>query len=267
MKRSKDQHQAFLRTHRVFNTDELERCCSVSGYHARNLLSKLMRERKVRKLRNRLYSVLPAEADRDFTPPALLVAAKLTPDAVLGYRSALAFYGMSRNAQATHTFLSRHRVKPSRDGHTLYQPCLPAKQLAGNEDFAVQELTAWDTPVRVVSKERLLVDLLDRLELSGGWEEVVNAFQYEDSLDYGKLVEYLRLLQHPATAARVGFFLEQFRDSMKVPETVLHELELLKPRHAQHFYRTRREGALEKRWNLYVPAELQRNEESSDYEF
>ena len=163
MKKSKDQHQVFLRTHRVFNTDELERCCSVSGYHARNLLSKLMREHKIRKLRNRLYSVLPAGANQDFMPPGLLVAAKLTPDAVLGYRSALAFYGMSRNVHNTHTFLSRHRVKPLRDGHSLYQPCLPAKQLKGNESIAVEELTAWDTPIRVVSKERLLVDLLDRL--------------------------------------------------------------------------------------------------------
>jgi len=267
MKLPQDQYQQFLQNHRVFNTDELELCCAVSGYHARNLLAKLTREQKVRRLRNRLYSVLPVNAQNDFTPPALLVAAKLTPDAVLGYRSALAFYGMSRNLQSSHTFLSRHRIKPCRTDNAVFQPCLPAKQLKNKDDFGVEMHSAWNTPVRVVGKERLLVDLLDRLDLSGGWEEVVNAYQYEDALDWKKLVGYLKLLKHPATAARVGFFLEQFQHSMKVPDGILEELEALKPQSAEHFYRGRRTGKLQKRWNLYVPEELLQSEEKNNYEF
>ena len=61
-------------------------------YHSRNRLVKLTKSNKIRKIRNSLYSVVP-EGMEYFTPPALLTAAKLTSDAVWGYRSALAFYG------------------------------------------------------------------------------------------------------------------------------------------------------------------------------
>ena len=74
--------QMFLKTHRVFNTDEWERYCSLSGHHSRNRLVKLTKRNKIRKIRNSLYSVVP-EGMEYFTPPALLTAAKLTPDAVL----------------------------------------------------------------------------------------------------------------------------------------------------------------------------------------
>ncbi len=267
MKTEQNKYQDFLNTHQVFHSDEMERDCSVSGYHARNLLSKLIRERKIRKLRRSLYSVLPDGAASDFVPPSLLIAAKQTADAVLGYRSALAFHGMSRNVQSSHTFLSRHRLKSSVLNNELYQPCLPAHQLKGNEDFGVESHTAWDTPVRVVSKERLLVDLFDRLELSGGWEEIVNAYQYEDKLNFKQVLAYLKLLNHPATSARVGFFLEQFQSTMNVPDMVLHAIEKLKPKNAEHFYRSHRKGNYVKRWNLYVPEELKQSSMEYDYEF
>ncbi len=265
MQNKHSNYQQFLKTHRVFHANELERYCSVSGTKTRNLLSKLQRERKVSRLRNSVYSVLPQEAGNSFSPPALLIAAKQAPDAILGYRSALAFYGMSRNAHSSHTFLSRHRIKPVQISNNHYQPCLPAKQLWGHDDFGVEEHTAWDTPVKVVSKERLLVDLLDRLDLSGGWEEIVNAFQYENGLDFQQIVDYLKLLKHPAASARVGFFLEQYQSTMNVPNSILEQLEALKPKNPEHFYRSRREGRLLKRWNLYVPQEMLNTETAEEY--
>ena len=263
MKQDSDKFHKFLQTHQVFNTGELEEHCSVSGYHLRNLLTKFVRNQEITKVRNGLYSVLPEGTQSDFMPPALLVAAKSTSDAVLGYRSALAFYGLSRNTNAGHTFLTHHRLKPYKLNGITFKPCSSAKP---SDDFSVVNTKAWNTPVRVVSKERLLVDSLNRLDLAGGWEEVVNAFQYENNLDYSVVVRYLKLLDNPATSARVGFFLEQFQDDMNVPEAVLLKLEALKPKNAEHFYRSRREGKLLKRWNLYVPDALL-TEKEENYEF
>ncbi|NMA41978.1 MAG: hypothetical protein GX946_01200 [Oligosphaeraceae bacterium] len=246
----------FLNKHRVFNTFELEKSCGVSGYHTRNVLSKLQRENKIKKVRNGIYTVLPENAHDDFTPPALLIAAKMTSDAVLGYRSALAFYGLSRSATSSHTFISKHRIKPHHIHGMLFKPCLPPKQVTKGENIGIVEHVAWNTPVRVVSKERLLADSLDRLDLSGGWEEVLNAFRYENALNWKKLLAYLCLLANPATSARVGYFLEQCRKTMEVREDVLLQLEKMKPRIPQHFFRSRRIGKLNHRWNLYIPVDV-----------
>ena len=257
---------SFLQTHRVFNTDEWERYCSLSGYHSRNQLAKLTRCNKISKIRNRLYSVVPEGVDQQFTPPALLTAAKLTPDAVLGYRSALAFYGMSRNAYSSHTFLSQHRIKPCMINDTLFHPCLPPKTLPDNNTL-VEEHRMWNTPLRVVAKERLLVDLLDRMELSGGWEEITNAFMFESDLNWNKMLKYVKLLDHPATAARLGFMLEKFQNSMQVSDKTLAALEKLIPDTPEHFYRSNRKGSLVKRWNLYVPEDMLESTEEDGYEF
>ena len=257
--------QSFLKTHRVFNTDEWERYCSLSGHHSRNRLVKLTKSNKIRKIRNSLYSVVP-EGVEHFTPPALLTAAKLTPDAVLGYRSALAFYGMSRNVHSSHTFLSQHRIKPCTVNDASFQPCFPPKSLQDCNTL-VEEHRMWDTPVKVVAKERLLVDLLDRMELSGGWEEITNAFMYETDLNWQKILDYTKQLNHPATAARLGFMLESFQDTMQVPEDVLTGLSLLIPNAPEHFYRSNRKGNFVKRWNLYVPEDMLNQMKENDYEF
>ena len=266
MKISENKQHHFLRTHQVFNTDEWERHCSLTGHHSRNQLARLTRTDKIRKIRNCLYSVVPEGVKHDFTPPALLTAAKLTPDAVLGYRSALSFYGMSRNTHSSHTFLSQHRLKPCTVNDTLFQPCLPPKSLSTNDAFVVEH-RMWNTPVKVVSKERLLVDLLDRMELSGGWEEITNAFMYETDLDWKNVLAYAKMLNHPATNARLGFMLEKFQNSMLVPEETLTALEALTPKNPEHFFRSNRRGKFLKRWNLYVPEEMINSAEDENYEF
>ena len=257
----------FLATHQVFNTDEWEHCCALSGHRSRNQLAKLSRSNRIRKIRNRLYSVVPSGVTGNFNPPAILTAAKLTPDAVLGYRSALAFYGMSRNVHSSHTFLTRHRIKPCRVNDVSFQPCSYPQTLQEQPDFAVETHSVWNTPVQVVSKERLLVDTLDRLELSGGWEEIVNAFAGEDALDWKKVIRYVKLLAHPAATARLGFMLEQYKETMRVPDSVLASLEKLIPETPEYFFRSRRKGRFVKRWNLYVPDEILKADGGLDGEF
>ena len=93
MSNGNDKFKEFFETHQVFNSDEFQRHCAVSGYHARNVLSKYTRSRHIRKLRNKLYTVLPEGSNPEsFMPSPLLVAAKSSDDSVLSYSSALAYY-------------------------------------------------------------------------------------------------------------------------------------------------------------------------------
>ena len=99
------------------------------------------------------------------------------------------------------------------------------------------------------------------LNLTGGWEEISNAFQYEDSLNWETLLEYLAILDNPATSARVGFFLDRFQSEMNVPDYVLENIAAMKPAHAEYFYRNYRKGHLNKKWNLYVTDEMDKEPE------
>lgn len=257
MQENDDRFDAFFRTHQVFNSDEFQKHCGVSGYHARNVLSKYVRHHYIRKLRNKLYTVLPEESSASsFMPSPLLIAAKSSDDSVLSYSSAISFYGMARSQVFTYPYLSKKRGRKYNLGRFLFQPSLPPKKLRDAYDFGVMTQNLWNTPIRVVCKERLLVDSLNRLNLTGGWEEISNAFQYEDSLNWKILLEYLAILNDPATSVRVGFFLDRFQLEMNVPAFVLKKISTMKPAHAEYFYRNYRKGHLNKKWNLHVTDEM-----------
>ena len=111
--------------------------------------------------------------------------------------------------------------------------------------------------VRVTNLERTLVDVLDRPEISGSWEEIWRSLESVEFFDLDQVVEYVLLLENSTTAAKVGFFLEQHRETLMVQDVHLKALQKLRPRQPHYFDRARRkDGRLVKRWNLVVPSAI-----------
>lgn len=111
--------------------------------------------------------------------------------------------------------------------------------------------------IRVTSLERTLVDLLDRPSLGGTWEEIWRSLETVEFFDLDEVVEYTLSLENATTAAKVGFFLDQHRDTLMPDEAHIDRLRLLKP--AQPHYMSRssgKTGRLMRDWNLIVPAEI-----------
>ena len=111
--------------------------------------------------------------------------------------------------------------------------------------------------IRVTSLERTLVDVLNRPDLSGGWEEIWRSLESVEFFDIDKVIEYALLLQNGTTTAKVGFFLEQHRKQLMVDGKHLQLLQSHCPRQPRYLERDKRSGGrLISRWNLVVPIEL-----------
>lgn len=111
--------------------------------------------------------------------------------------------------------------------------------------------------LRVASLERTLVDVLDRPDLSGSWEEIWRSLESVEFLDLDKVVEYALLLVNATTGAKVGFFLEQHREPFMVEDRHLKALHDLRPRQAHYLDRSKRTpGRRVSEWNLVVPGEV-----------
>jgi predicted transcriptional regulator of viral defense system len=112
--------------------------------------------------------------------------------------------------------------------------------------------------IRVTSLERTLVDVLDRPDLSGGWEEIWRSLETIEYFDLDEIVAYARLLDNATTAAKVGFFLDQNRNRLSVSDAHLEPLLRLRPKHPTYLERGKKgHGSLVKTWNLIVPDEVQ----------
>lgn len=129
--------------------------------------------------------------------------------------------------------------------------------LKGQGLFEVKTLERAGVGVRVTSLERALVDVLDRPDLGGGWEEIWRSLELVEFFDLDRVVEYALLLDNATTAAKVGLFLEQRRDALMVEAKHLQPLREQRPRSPHYLERQHREdGRLVADWNLIVPKRI-----------
>ena len=107
--------------------------------------------------------------------------------------------------------------------------------------------------MRTTTLERTLVDILDEPAKGGGWEEIWRSLEMVEFFDLDAVILHVRTLGSAISAARVGFFLKQHRDSLMVEDKHLEALRALAPRQPRYLDSSRKPGKLIRPWNLVVP--------------
>lgn len=204
--------------------------------------------------------MVPPGADpATFPVDPCLLAAKMTDDAVLGYHTALEFHGRAHSAFERFFYLTARRSVSVTFRSHQFRCVLFAKALRadGQQNFGVMQAERAGVDVRVTSLERTLVDVLDRPELGGGWEEIWRSLESVEFFDLDTVVQYALLLRNATTVAKVGFFLDQHRDALMVDDAHLEPLREHRPKQPHYLARSdRRSGRLVAEWNLVVPVEV-----------
>ena len=123
--------------------------------------------------------------------------------------------------------------------------------------FGVTRYKRSGVDLRVTNLERTFVDVLDRPDLTGSWEEIWRSLESVEFFDLDQVVEYVLLLENATTAAKVGFYLEQHRETLMVEDTHLNPLRKLRPRQPHYLIRGKRKDCRWiKDWNLMIPVEI-----------
>ena len=257
-------HDVFFRQHPVFTGDELARHLARSGSNGARTPERVLgyhtKAGRLRRIRQGMYAVIPPGVDGDIYPvDPYLVAAKMTPDAVLSHHTVLEFHGRAYSVWQ-HFIYSAERPAETltfRDQVFRGTKFPQALVRSGAEYHGVLTVERFGMPLRVASLERTLVDALDRPDLAGGWEEAWRSLEAVEFFDLDEVVEYAMLLGNATTTAKVGFFLDQHRESLMVEDHHLKVLEKCRPRQPHYLDRSKRGGGkLVAQWNLVVPEEV-----------
>lgn len=246
----------FFISHPVFTVDEFRAASrATSRQTTLNLLRYHIEQRHIVRLRRGLYATPQAAMD------PYLIAAKLAPDAVLAYHSALQFRGRAYSIWHRYPVLTRRREAPLELADMELVPVQAPLKLRERDDLGghiVNERHGGvTTTVRVTTYERTLVDVLDRPDLGGGWEEIWRSLDMIEFFDLEAILDYTSTLGVALTAARVGYYLERNRERLMVEEHHLQRIEDLRPQQPRYFDPRLRGGSLSTRWNLYVPPEIE----------
>ncbi|MCE9637990.1 MAG: transcriptional regulator [Planctomycetes bacterium] len=252
----------FLATHAVFTQAEFVSARASEGGSARtadSLLARQLAAGRLLHVRRGLYATVPPGASpATFQPDPYLVATKLADDAALAYHAALQFRGKTYSVWHRFTVLTKTRLRPLHFRGDDFVGVNPPRALHGLPEHGggvVTEPHAGGV-VRVTSVERTLVDLLDRPDLGGGWEEVWRSLEMVEFFDLDAVVSHALRRSSALLAARVGYFLEEHRDALFVEDRHLEPMRQHAPKQPIYLDRKREPGRLVKAWNLVVPARV-----------
>lgn len=211
-------------------------------------------------VRRGLYATLPVGSDPDTHPiDPFLVAAKMADDAVIAYHTALEFHGKAYSLYSRLVYTSESRSQRTcfRSHEYTRVPVPHALVTAGETMLGVETHKCAGVTVHVTNLERTFVDVLDRPELSGSWEEIWRSLESIEFFDMDQVVGYVGVLGNATTTAKVGFFLEQHRESLMVDDDTLESLREQVPKQPHYLNRGIRKGCrLISDWNLLVPEEI-----------
>jgi predicted transcriptional regulator of viral defense system len=123
------------------------------------------------------------------------------------------------------------------------------------EQFGIETVDRLGQDIRVASLERSLVDVLDRPDLGGGWEEIWRSAESVEYYDFRQVVDYALLLRNATTAAKVGFFLGQHQEQLMVEDSHLDRMREAQSRQPHYMDRSA-VGRLVSDWNPIVPEQV-----------
>ncbi|MFW6114507.1 MAG: type IV toxin-antitoxin system AbiEi family antitoxin domain-containing protein [bacterium] len=221
-----------------------------------SLLTYHLRQGRVLRVRRGLYVAVPRGISAEhFSPDPYLVAAKAATDAVLSYHTALELRGRAYSIFATYYFLTEYATRPFHFRGIRFQPVSLPKSLRTprRRSLGVDNVDHGGVTIKVTSLERTLVDILDRIDLAGGWEEAWRSLELVEYFDIDAVIKYVLALGNATTVAKVGYFLEEHRQKLMVEPKHFKKLERARPKQPCYLQSKSADNVFARRWNLIVP--------------
>lgn len=252
----------FFALHPVFSREEFVQFLASRGaastQTADSHLTRYLAAGRIGRIKRTVYFVSgPGETAQRASLDYLLIASRLAADAVLAYHTALEAHGHAQSLFERLFFLTITKVKALTFRGRRFVPVVPAAALRRKKKPFVlcTEVERLGLSCRVTTLERTLVDVLDHPNLAGGLEEAWRSLAGIPLFNLDAIFDYVRLRGETTLAAKVGFFLEQRREALGVPEKVLIRLRRMRPRQP-HYLDRQLGGRMAPGWNLIVPAAM-----------
>ncbi|OGT68550.1 MAG: hypothetical protein A3J38_01890 [Gammaproteobacteria bacterium RIFCSPHIGHO2_12_FULL_45_9] len=268
--------EQFFYDHPVFRYEEFalfkSEHAAIKAISVNTALTYYVRSGRIKPIRRKLYAVIsPNQSVDSVSVDPYLVAGKVTQDAIIGYHSALELLGVAYSSFGQLTYVTQQKSKPFEfDGHWYQSVAVPiALQKKPVTDIYVDIVNRQGVDIKVTNAARTFVDVLSRVELCGGWEEVYRSVSSLAVLNIEQVINYCLLLENTRLNAKVGYFLSQRQDAFAVTKQQLAPLLAGKPKVAQYIQGSAAEQfQLVKPWNIYLPLSvINQSWEEPDAEF
>lgn len=198
-----------------------------------------------------LYYIIPQDfSKKNYVVDKYLVANKLSSTGILAYHSALELHGVAQSIFNRVFILSGEKIANFNFQGTSFVG------VRGDCSFGQTTVFREGISVHIADRERLLIDGIDRLKYVGGIEEYLKSIEVLPSVDFQRIIEYLRRYKKQSLYSKVGCILSLFEKKWSFPDDVRKKLKSKIKKKVYYLTNTENKGQFNKEWNLIVPGNL-----------
>jgi len=240
---------------KVVSAEKAMELLGISRMHAYNLLKNMRKKGALDRVKSNLFVRIPSHIVHDkgkYVGDPILVGRHLTKTYFFSYYTAIYLHGLSQQP-ASHFYLSTmdHIQKVDYHGLVFHPVILTKKRF-----FGFKEIKYREENVFVSDLERTIVDVMNRPEYAGGYEEIIRSFQDLEKVNWKRLLKYLDRMGEKILFNRTGFVFDMLGKFMDTPEWLLKELEKRLSDNVYYFEKDRK-GTYIKKWKIIVDKRLE----------
>ena len=198
-----------------------------------------------------LYYIIPQESSREeFVPDKFLIGAKLSSGGIIGYHSALELHGASYSSYNLVYIITQKYFRPFKFQGIKYQA------IKGDVNFGIETILREGLKIRVIDRERTIIEGVNGLKYMGGLEEYFKSIELFPSIDFDQVIIYLKRFNKKILYDKIGFLLSYFEKRWSFPENCKKEVKAHLGKKINYLSDKREETRLDKEWKLMIPVRL-----------
>jgi predicted transcriptional regulator of viral defense system len=194
----------------IFTLKDAQELLAANYNSVRKLMGDLVRRNWLKRLRRGRYLLVPLSVAKrqEYTVNELWIAARFVAPYYISWWTALHHYGYTEQVSRK-VYLACRRQRPpvTLAGVTYQFVVLSKRKFFGFEDVWIE-----DKRVKMASREKMLIDCLDRPDLCGGIVEAAKGlWNARNDLHLAKLAAFALKAGNGAACKRLGYLLEFFQ--------------------------------------------------------
>lgn len=226
---------------KVFTFEDI---CKLTGNvnTSKSLIKAELDKKHIQKIKHNLYVVCDLQNQKPIGMP-YEIASKITKDAYISYRSALEYYAKVQSTSRIVCISSKRKFENVRFKGYSY------KYFNNSGTFGISNKKG----IRITDKERTVLDCINKPELAGGDENLVNYLELVGRLNGNKILKYLSNYNSKKLYTKVGFMLEWLNYVFRVEQDVINYCQSRKTKTKYYFNAKTKDNILVSKWGLRVP--------------
>lgn len=184
----------------LFSFNDLKDKYKTPSYFS-SFVYRAIKKGEIKQIKKGLYAMINPTTNLIFASK-FQIACRLFKDAYLSYHEALEYYGL-----ANQSFVSICNFLTKSHSRDLIFEGVTYKSKKSKHDICIRNRME-EEGIRVVTLERAIIDSIDCISLSGGFEEVEYALSNINILNWNDILSILRFYNKKYLYQKVGYLFE-----------------------------------------------------------